>query len=57
MFWSSDLAVQPSRLDELLKNDTATLGDVLEDDYTIQEIRNGNNQLIKLYVPSASGER
>ncbi|CAG9533039.1 unnamed protein product [Cercopithifilaria johnstoni] len=47
MFWSSDLAVSVSKLDELLKNDTATLADVLEDDYTIQEIRNGNHQLIK----------
>lgn len=49
MFWSSDLATSVSKLDELLKNDTATLADVLEDDYTIQEIRNGNHQLIKLY--------
>ncbi|EFO27431.2 hypothetical protein LOAG_01051 [Loa loa] len=47
MFWSSDLAASGSKLDELLKNDTATLADVLEDDYTIQEIRNGNLQLIK----------
>ncbi|VDK73600.1 unnamed protein product [Litomosoides sigmodontis] len=47
MFWSSDLATPVSKLDELLKNDTATLADVLEDDYTIQEIRNGNHQLIK----------
>ncbi|MCP9262270.1 BMA-SAPS-1 [Dirofilaria immitis] len=47
MFWSSDLAAPLSKLDELLKNDTATLADVLEDDYTIQEIRNGNLQLIK----------
>uniref|UniRef100_A0A915Q0Q5 Uncharacterized protein n=1 Tax=Setaria digitata TaxID=48799 RepID=A0A915Q0Q5_9BILA len=47
MFWSTDLAATVSKLDELLKNDTATLADVLEDDYTIQEIRNGNHQLIK----------
>ncbi|VBB26352.1 unnamed protein product [Acanthocheilonema viteae] len=47
MFWSSDLATSVSKLDELLRNDTATLADVLEDDYTIQEIRNGNHQLIK----------
>uniref|UniRef100_A0AAF5PY12 Uncharacterized protein n=3 Tax=Wuchereria bancrofti TaxID=6293 RepID=A0AAF5PY12_WUCBA len=46
MFWSSDLAASVSKLDELLKNNTATLADVLEDDYAIQEIRNGNHQLI-----------
>ncbi|VDM09203.1 unnamed protein product [Wuchereria bancrofti] len=50
MFWSSDLAASVSKLDELLKNNTATLADVLEDDYAIQEIRNGNHQLINLYV-------
>ncbi|VDN29387.1 unnamed protein product [Gongylonema pulchrum] len=47
MFWSSELAVSTSKLDELLKNDTVTVADVLVDDYTIQEIRNGNALLVK----------
>lgn len=50
MFWSSDLAASMNKLDELLKNDSVTLADLLEDDYTLQEIRNRNHQLIKLCV-------
>ncbi|VDM96057.1 unnamed protein product [Thelazia callipaeda] len=47
MFWSSDLASPATALNELLKNDTATLADVLNDEYVIQEIRISNPQLMK----------
>lgn len=48
MFWQTDLAKTSSHLDELLDNGSATLDDVLADEFTIQEGRNGNDKLIQL---------
>lgn len=50
MFWQCDFSNNSSHLNELLNSETVTLDDVINDEYSMQEIRDGNEKLIKLYV-------
>lgn len=47
MFWQTDLAASSGpTLDDLLNAETVELDQVLLDEFTIQEIRNGHEKLL-----------